>query len=140
MYRAVLGYLFEKEYVDYGYSKIEVFKLLDYVLADKEDVDYITVLTGDYNNYNCAAISHEGYEGKYVFVEDELNIPSNYLYYDDDEITIDLNNMRNDKLSNTSKYYLRSEKNTLGVIKLTDEDLIMQLDNRDSEFKRKRIK
>jgi len=117
-----VGYLFKKKYVTYQSKKWEIFEFLDYVTAisftNPSNNERCNVISGKNAGSYASAINKNANEEELVFISDNIGeaIKQN-------ENSVDFVEIRENKISRTAKYYLRSDSGS-GVTQLVNNDLI----------------
>lgn len=133
MVKLELGYLFKKEYITYKNQKIEIFIFIDYVCGfrfnNKEGNILCNIISGNYVGIYASSIGKDANEKEYVFIGTDTN----KIILENNNI-VDFKKIREMKLANMTKYYVRNEKNN-GVKDLKDKDLISYLERNNEKKK-----
>lgn len=126
-----LGYLFKKKYVDYESKKWEIFEFIDYVsvinFTNSNYNELCNVISGIYSGLYASKINKNYNEEEYVFLSDNLE-----KSIENNNNSVNFENMRKNRLSKTGKYYLRDQEgDTLSL--LINEDLIVFLERENNK-------
>lgn len=117
-----VGYLFKKKYVTYQSKKWEIFEFVDYVTAisftNTSNNERCNILSGANAGSYASAINRNANEEDFVFISDNLS-----KAIEENKNSVNFVKIRENKISNTAKYYLRNDNGT-GLTKLINNDLI----------------
>jgi len=125
-----LGYLFKKKYVTYESKKWEIFEFVDYVSAisftNSTNNERCNVISGKNSGVYASQINKNLNEEDFVFLCDNLD-----KCIEDNNNSVNFENMRKNRMCKTGKYYLRSD-NGDGLTLLVNENLIKYLEQKNS--------
>lgn len=128
-----IGYLFKKKYVTYQSKKWEIFEFVDYVTAisftNTSNNERCNILSGINAGSYASAINRNANEEDFVFISDNLS-----KAIEENENSVNFVKIRENKISNTAKYYLRNDNGT-GLTKLVNNDLISFLEKDNAKGK-----
>lgn len=120
-----VGYLFEKKYITYQDEKYEVFEFIDYVscicFKNTQNNNVCNILTGSKAGEYASFINKDANENEDVFLADDI-----HKAIKDNDNFVNFIKIRENKVANTAKYYLRDEIGT-GLTKLLNNDLLTYL-------------
>ena len=128
-----IGYLFKKRYITYQEKQYEIFEFLDYVSAisftNTSHNERCNVLSGNYTGKYASRINKDANEEEYVFLEDSLS-----KAIEDNKNSVNFIDIRNNRISKTSKYYLRGSKGD-NLTQLVNNELIKYLESESQNNK-----
>ena len=124
-----IGYLFEKEYINYENQKHEIFYFRDYCVSISfmnSEGNYMNhVITGIYSGIYASSVDKNRNESNFVFIKDDL---IEAIKLNNNKVNFDI--IRRKRLENTAKYYLRDKEGT-GLAKLLNKELLALLEKEE---------
>ncbi|CDF11593.1 aTP-dependent Clp protease ATP-binding subunit ClpX [Mycoplasma sp. CAG:776] len=124
-----IGYLFEKEYINYENQKHEIFYFRDYCVSISfmnSEGNYMNhVITGIYSGIYASSVDKNRNESNFVFIKDDL---IEAIKLNNNKVNFDI--IRRKRLESTAKYYLRDKEGT-GLAKLLNKELLALLEKEE---------
>ena len=122
-----IGFLFKKSFINFRGKDYEIFEFLDYVcgigFTNSKQNDVCNVISGKYAGKYASFIDKNLNEVSYVFIPDNVE----KAIHDNDN-RVDFMSIREKRIYDTSKYYLRNDDDTESLSQLLNSDLIQYIE------------